>query len=157
VGAGVFSTSRQVGFTLGLAVLVAVFLGALHTRLANAQTQATAAVQQSNLPDPVKQGIVQAIAAAVSAASSQGAASGEQQKFDLYDSVKQMAGPDVADANRSTLDRLSQQLQAIFAQAAAGSFDRSFLVAGFLLWLAAVPAYFVQRPRDSAPTSHTSS
>ena len=157
VGAGVFSTSRQVGFTLGLAVLVAVFLGALHPRLSNAEKQATQVVQQTNLPDPVKQGIIQGVDSAVSSASSSAVASGEQQKFDLYDSVKQMAGPDVANANRSTLDQLSQKLQAIFAQAAAGSFDRSFLVAGVLLWLATIPAYFVQRPRRPARSPRTSS
>jgi EmrB/QacA subfamily drug resistance transporter len=148
VGAGVFNTSRQVGFTLGLAILVAVFLGALHPRLADAQTQATAAVQESDLPAPVKQGIVQGIASAVSSSMSEGAATGVQQKFDLYATVKQMAGVDVADANRVTLDQLSLRLQAIFAGAAASSFDRAFLVAAIILWAGAIPGYLVGRPAD---------
>lgn len=145
VGAGVFNTSRQIGFTLGLAVLVAVFLGALHPRLSNAQTQATQLVQQSNLPDPVKQGIIQGISHAVSSSSAEAAQSGEQQKFDLYGNVAQTAGQQVADANRQTLDRLSQQLQQIFAQAAATSFDRAFLVGALIVWLSAATAVLIRR------------
>jgi MFS family permease len=145
VGAGVFNTSRQIGFTLGLAVLVAVFLGALHPRLSDAQTQATALVQQSNLPDTVKQGIIQGISNAVSSSSAEAAQSGEQQKFDLYNAVAQTAGQQVADANRDTLDQLSRQLQTIFAQAAASSFDRAFLVGAFVVWASAVAAFFIRR------------
>jgi hypothetical protein len=97
-------------------------------RLSNAQSEATNLVQQTDLPDPVKQGIIQGIDNAVSSSSAEAAQSGEQQKFDLYDSVMQMAGQQVADANRATLDQLSQELQVVFAQAAASSLDRSFLV-----------------------------
>jgi hypothetical protein len=147
LGAGVFNTSRQIGFTLGLAILVAVFLGALHPRLADAQNQATAFVQQSDLPDSLKQGIIQGIATNVSSSSSEAAVSGEQQKFDLYDLVKQTGGPQVADANRSTLDQLSQQLQTVFAGAAASAFDRIFFVAALVLWVGALPALFIQRAR----------
>ena len=145
VGAGVFNTSRQIGFTLGLAVLVAVFLGALSPRLDNAQTRSTQLVQQSNLPDPVKQGIIQGISHAVSSSSAEAAQSGEQQKFDLYGSVVQTAGQQVADANRQTLDQLSRQLQQIFAQAAATSFDRAFLVGALIVWLSAATAFLIRR------------
>jgi EmrB/QacA subfamily drug resistance transporter len=156
VGAGVFNTSRQIGFTLGLAVLVAVFLGALHPRLDNAQAEATVLVQQSDLPAAVKQGVIQGIDNVVSSGSSQAAQLGEQQKFDLYDNVSQMAGQGAADTNRATLDRLTRQLQTIFAQAAASSFDRAFLVAAFVVWAAGVAALFIARAPDAraeAPAS----
>jgi EmrB/QacA subfamily drug resistance transporter len=153
VGAGIFNTARQIGFTLGLAVLVAVFVGALHPRLADASVEADALVQQSDLPAPVQQGIIQGIASATSAKVGQGAISGERQTFDLYDLVKQAAGAAVADANKGTLDRLSGELQAVFAQAAADAFDRAFLVAAIILWLSAIPAYFVKRAPDTVPTS----
>ncbi len=146
VGAGVFNASRQIGFTVGLAVLVAVFLGALHPRLSNAQTQATTIVQQSNLPDPVKQGIIQGINNAVSSNSAEAAQGGEQQEFDLYSMVAQAAGQQVADANKATLDELSQQLQRIFAVAAAHSFDRAFLVGWLIVWLAAGTALLMPSP-----------
>ncbi|MGD0116313.1 MAG: MFS transporter [Dehalococcoidia bacterium] len=146
VGAGVFNTSRQIGFTVGLAVLVAVFLGALHPRLSNAQTQATTIVQQSNLPDPVKQGIIQGINNAVSSNSAEAAQGGEQQKFDLYSMVAQAAGQQVADTNKASLDQLSQQLQRIFAVAAAHSFDRAFLVGWLIVWLAAGTALLMPSP-----------
>jgi EmrB/QacA subfamily drug resistance transporter len=149
VGAGVFNTARQVGFTLGLAVLVAVFVGTLHPRLADASIEANTLVQQSDLPAPVQQGIIQGIASATSAKVGQGAISGEQQKFDLYDSVEQAAGATVADANRATLDRLSRELKTVFAQAAADAFDRAFLVAAIILWFGVIPAYFVKRAPDT--------
>ncbi len=157
VGSGIFNTSRQIGFTIGLAVLVAVFLGALHPRLSNAETQANNMVQQSDLPDPIKQGIIQGVDNAVASAPSSAAASGEQQKFDLYDNVKQMAGQQAADANRSTLDRLSNQLQRLFAGAADSAFDRVFIVAAFILWAGVIPAFFVQRPREPGRPKEESS
>jgi hypothetical protein len=151
VGAGVFNTSRQIGFTLGLAVLVAVFLGALHPRLSNAQAQATTLVQQSDLPQPVKQGIIQGIDNAVSSSSAEAAQAGEQQKFDLYSMVARTAGQQVADANKATLDQLQQQLQRIFAVAAAHSFDRAFLVGWLIVWLGAVTALLIpSRPPAAA-------
>jgi EmrB/QacA subfamily drug resistance transporter len=144
VGSGVFNTSQQIGFSVGLAVLVAIFLGALHPRLANAQVQADNAVQQSALPASLKQEIIRGIDEVVTSATSSAAASGQQQKFDLYNAVKQISGPQVADANRSTLDQLSQQLQNLFAGAAANSFDRTFLVAALILCVALIPAFFVR-------------
>ncbi len=149
VGSGVFNTSRQIGVTLGLAVLVAIFLGALHPRLANAETQANAAVQQSNLPSSVKQGIIQAVDTVVASAKSSAAATGEQQKFDLYSSVAQTAGQQVADANRQTLDQLSQKLTHLFAAATASGFDRTFIVAAIILWCGLVPAFFVRTKREA--------
>jgi EmrB/QacA subfamily drug resistance transporter len=145
VGSGVFNTSRQIGFTLGLAVLVAIFLGALHPRLAHAETEANQAVQQSNLPSQLKQAIVQGVDNAVQSASSSAVAEGQQQKFDLYSTVAQMAGPQVADANRQTLDQLSKELQSLFAGAADSSFDRTFIIAAIILWTGAIPALFIGR------------
>jgi EmrB/QacA subfamily drug resistance transporter len=152
VGAGVFNTARQIGFTIGLAVLVAVFVGALHPRLADAQSEANTLVQQSDLPVPVQQGVTQGIASAISSVNP-GAISGEQQSFDLYEAVRQSGGAAVADANRATLDRLSGELKALFAQAAADAFDRAFLVAAIILWSGVIPAYFVKRAPDTVLAS----
>jgi EmrB/QacA subfamily drug resistance transporter len=145
VGAGFFNTARQIGFTLGLAILVAVFVGALPSRLAEAQADAATVIEQSDLPGPAKEGIIQGILSAPVDEAGQAARSGRAQEFDLYDRVRETAGADIADSLRPTLDSLSQELQSIFAKATAGAFSRSFLVAAIILWVGLIPALLVPR------------
>ncbi len=151
VGAGVFNTARQIGFTLGLAVLVAVFVGALPSRLAEAQEQAAVLIEQSGLPEPAKQGIVEGMLSVPADEAGEAARSGRAQEFDLYDRMKQTAGPDIADALRPTLDALSQDLKSIFAESIAGAFGRSFLVAAIILWTGVLPALLVPQAAPAAP------
>jgi len=145
VGAGVFNTARQVGFTLGLAVLVAVFVGTLPSRVATAQEQAATVVEQSDLPAPAKQGIIEGMLSAPVEQAGQAARSGTRQTFDLYDRLRQTAGPELADRFQPTLDELSQELQTVFARNIAGAFSRAFLVGAIILWMGAFPALLVTR------------
>jgi len=145
VGAGVFNTARQVGFTLGLAILVAVFIAALPSRITVAQEQAATLVDQSDLPAAVKQGIIEGIASTRAKDLEEAARSGTKPTFDLYDQVKQAAGPELADSLRPTLDGLSQELQAVFARSTAKAFDRAFLVAAIFVWLGVLPALLLTR------------
>ncbi len=151
VGAGVFNTARQIGFTLGLAVLVAVFVGALPSRISEAQEEATTLIERSELPEPVKQGIIEGMLSVSVEEAGQTARSGTSQTIDLYERVKEMAGPDVADGMRPTLDELSQELQAVFARSTAGAFNRSFLVGAIILWVSVLPALLVTRPPAAGP------
>jgi MFS family permease len=151
VGAGVFNTARQVGFTLGLAILVAVFVGALPSRITAAQQEAASLVERSDLPAPVKQGIVEGILSAPPEEMEQAARSGTKPSFDLYDRVKQTAGPELADRLRPTLDELSQALQAVFARSTASAFDRSFLVAAIFVWVAVLPVLLLRRVAAAGP------
>ncbi len=151
VGAGVFNTARQVGFTVGLAILVAVFVGALPSRLAEAQADAVTLIEQSNLPEQAKQGIVQGILSAPTDAASEAARSGRAQKFDLYDRLKETAGADIADSLRPTLDPLSEDLRLVFAKATASAFSRSFLVAAIILWTGLLPGLLVPRRMAAGP------
>jgi hypothetical protein len=151
VGAGVFNTARQVGFTVGLAVLVAVFVGALPSRLADAQEQAAALVEQSTLPVPAKQGIIEGLLSAPAQEAGEGARSGTRQTFDLHDRLSQAAGPELADRLRPTLDELSRDLQAVFAEKTAGAFGRSFLVGAIILWVSVFPALLVRRGAAPGP------
>jgi EmrB/QacA subfamily drug resistance transporter len=145
VGAGVFNTARQVGFTLGLAILVAVFVGALPARMAEAQEQAATLVEQSELPAPVKQGIIEGMRSAPSEEMEQAVRSGTKPTFDLYEQVKQTVGPELADPLRPTLDELSRELQAVFAERTASAYDRSFLVGAIFVWAGVVPALLLGR------------
>jgi EmrB/QacA subfamily drug resistance transporter len=151
VAAGVFNTARQVGFTLGLAILVAVFVGVLPSRIAAAQGQAVALVERSDLPASVKQGITQGIVSVQAGQVKKAAQSGERPTFDLYDQVKQAAGAEVADPLRPTLDELSLELQAIFAGSTASGFDRSFLVGAIFVWAGVVPALLLGRGPTGGP------
>jgi hypothetical protein len=145
VGAGVFNTARQIGFTLGLAVLVAVFVGVLPSRVVTAQEEAATLVGQSDLPAPAKEGIIEGMLSAPAEQAGQAARSGERQTFDLYERLRETAGPELADRLRPTLDELSQELQGVFARNVAGAFGRSFLVGAIILWLGVLPALFVTR------------
>jgi len=151
VGAGVFNTARQVGFTLGLAILVAVFVGALPSRVAAAQEQAAALVERSDLPAPAKQGIIEGMLSAPPEDVEQAARSGTKPTLDLYDRVKQTAGPELADPLRPTLDELSQELQAVFAGSTADAFGRSFLVAAIFVWVGVLPALLLRRAAAAGP------
>jgi len=151
VGAGVFNTARQVGFTLGLAILVAVFIAALPARVTAAQEQAATLVEQSDLPALVKQGIIEGIESTRAEDLEEAARSGTKPTIDLYDQVKQAAGPELADSLRPTLDGLSQEMQAIFARSTAKAFDRAFLVAAIFVWVGVLPALLVGRSTTAGP------
>jgi len=145
VGAGVFNTARQVGFTLGLAILVAVFVGVLPSRLAEGQEAAAITVERSELPEPVKQGIIEGIVSGPRDEVEEEARSGTKPTVDLYDQVKQNAGPEVADPLRSTLDGLSDEVQSVFAKSTAKAYGRSFLVGAIFVWLGVLPALLLGR------------
>jgi EmrB/QacA subfamily drug resistance transporter len=151
VGAGVFNTARQVGFTLGLAILVAVFIAALPARVTAAQEQAATLIEQSDLPALVKQGIIEGIESTRAEDLEEAARSGTKPTIDLYDQVKQAAGPELADSLRPTLDGLSQEMQAIFARSTAKAFDRAFLVAAIFVWVGVLPALLVGRSTTAGP------
>jgi EmrB/QacA subfamily drug resistance transporter len=154
VGAGVFNTARQVGFTLGLAILVAVFVGALPARMAEAQEQAAILVEQSELPAPVKEGIIEGMRSAPSEEMEQAVRSGTKPTFDLYEQVKQTVGPELADPLRPTLDELSGELQAVFAERTASAYDRSFLVGAIFVWAGVVPALLLGRAPAGGRREH---
>jgi EmrB/QacA subfamily drug resistance transporter len=50
LGSGIVNMSRQLGFALGIAVLVAVFTGVVNDRVPDARTQAAAVVRKAGLP-----------------------------------------------------------------------------------------------------------
>jgi EmrB/QacA subfamily drug resistance transporter len=145
VGAGVFNTARQVGFTLGLAILVAIFVGVLPSRLTDAQAEAATLIERSDLPAPAKQPIIQGILSARGEEMEQMARSGERPTIDLYERAREIVGPEVADPLRSTLDELSQELQSVFAGKTASAFGRSFLVAAIFVWAGVLPVLLLRR------------
>ncbi len=151
VGAGVFNTARQVGFTLGVAILVAVFVGALPARVSAAQEQAATLVERSNLPAPAKQGIIEAILSTSTEEMEEAARSGTKPTVDLYARVKEAVGAELADPLRPTLDELSQELQTIFARSTGRAFARSFLAGAIFVWVGIIPALLLGRGAAARP------
>ncbi len=151
VGAGVFNTARQVGFTLGLAILVAVFVAALPSRIAAAQEEAVTLVEQSNLPAPAKDGIIEGLRSAPAEGMEEAVRSGTKPTVDLYAQVKETVGAELADPLKPTLDELSQQIQAIFAKKTASAFGRSFVVAAIFVWAGLLGALLLRRAPVAGP------
>jgi len=145
VGAGVFNTARQVGFTLGVAILVAVFVGALPGHVSAAQEEAAALVERSDLPAPAKQGIIEGILGASTEEMEEAARSGEKPAIDLYEQVKEAVGAELAEPLRPKLDELSGELQTIFARSTGRAFGRSFLVGAIFVWAGILPALLLGR------------
>ena len=151
VGAGVFNTARQVGFTVGLAILVAVFLGALPSRLSEAQNEAVTVVEQSDLPGPAKEAIAQGILSSPAGQAGVGVRSGTAPEFDLYGQLKRTGQTELAESLRPSLDALSEELRSVFARNTAGAFSRAFLVAAIILWSGLLPAFLV--PQETSAGS----
>jgi EmrB/QacA subfamily drug resistance transporter len=157
VGAGVFNTARQVGFTLGLAILVAVFVGVLPSRLAEGQAEAATIVERSELPAPVKQGIVEGITSGSQGDVGEEVQSGTQPTVDLYSQVKRSAGPQIAEPLRSTLDELSGEVQSVLAKSTAKAYGRSFLVGAIFVWVGVLPALLLRRTARRSPEGEAAS
>jgi EmrB/QacA subfamily drug resistance transporter len=157
VGAGVFNTARQVGFTLGLAILVAVFVGVLPSRLAEGQAEAAAIVERSELPAAVKQGIIEGITSGSQGNVGEEVQSGTQPTIDLYSQVKKSAGPLVAEPLRPTLDELSGEVQSVLAKSTAKAYGRSFLVGAIFVWVGVLPALLLRRVARRPPEGEAAS
>jgi hypothetical protein len=130
---------------------VAVFVGALPGRVSAAQEEAAALVEQSDLPAPAKQGIIEGVLSASTEEMEEAARSGEKPTIDLYDRVKEAVGAEVADSLRPTLDELSEELQTIFARSTGRAFGRSFLVGAIFVWMGLLPALLLGRGPGGEP------
>jgi EmrB/QacA subfamily drug resistance transporter len=151
VGAGVFNTARQVGFTLGLAILVALFVGVLPSRVAEGQEEAVNIIERSELPAPVKQEIMEEIVSGPGEKVEEEARSGIKPTVDLYLLVRRDARSEVVDPLRSTLDGLSEELQSVFAKSIAKAYGRSFLAGAIFVWVGVLFALLLRRRVAAGP------
>ena len=144
VGAGSLNTLRQVGFTLGVAVLVAIFS---HTVATNAQTATTEALAyvnaQSQIPPAVRDKIAADIEknATAAAASGGGAAASQLGKNPLSPSSNTPAGSPEAEAEK----QLGEHIGAIYRTNISKSFRWPLYAAAMAALLAIVPALMTGR------------
>ena len=144
VGSGSLNTLRQIGFTLGVAVLVAIFA---HTVAINAQTATNQAVAyvnaQQQIPAAAKPLVVAKIrtAAAKVAASGGGDAATAMQQDPLQGLPQAPAGS----AQAAGEQRMIADVRAIYRDDIAKSFTWPFYAAALAALLAIVPGLLTGR------------
>jgi len=148
VASGVFNTFRQIGFALGVAILISVFTGQITDKVVTARTNAINAVQASQpLPAQVKSNIVTGLQN--SASQAQGSGEGTSSSSTSYDLTKlvPLANIPNGEALRPELVRLNGVIAGEFKAAAVNSFDFTWLIAGLVAVVGIVPALFTRAPQ----------
>ena len=144
VGAGALNTLRQVGFTLGIAVLVAIFSHTVATNARTATAEAVAYVNaQSQIPSAVRAKITADIEknATAAAASGGGAAASQLGTNPLSPSSNAPAGSPEAEAEKL----LGEHIGSIYRTNIGKSFRWPFYAAALAALLAIFPALLTGR------------
>ena len=142
VGSGALNTLRQVGFSVGLAIVVALFSGTIADNVVNASKEATKVVQADpTLPEPAKKAITAGLAATAAAAK---AGEGNPRLTSQDPLVGTPAAPP-GSPEAAQQAALKTEIATIFRDNVAKSFTWPFWAAAIAALLAAVPALFVGR------------
>jgi EmrB/QacA subfamily drug resistance transporter len=141
VGSGTFNTFRQLGFVLGVAVLISMFNSRLEDHLALARAEAVAVVQaETSLPITVRA----LIAAGVQRYDPQ-AGSGPANLAELADRIPN------GQALKPALAVLTARLTGIFERQALEAFRVTWFASAFIALLGLIPALLAQATRQRAP------
>lgn len=133
VGSGIFNTFRQIGFALGVAILIAVFTNQITVNIDQARQNSIQMVSQDNkLPAQLRDGIVDGLK---KSASNNNAVSGEaassssnQNSFDLTKLADQIPGP-MGQALKPELKSLNDRIAHEFKSGAIDTFRTTWLIA----------------------------
>jgi EmrB/QacA subfamily drug resistance transporter len=142
-GSSVFNWSRQMGFVIGVAVLVAVFTQAMTSEIETAASDAKAVVAaQSALPPQTQTAIGSGIDQMVAEASE----SGQVPDMSQLQQKLSSAAPDSA-AGTTLMAHLVSKLKELFSDARMRAFDWPFTVAALVALCGAVPGFVLGRKR----------
>lgn len=143
IGSGSLNTLRQVGFTLGVAVLVAIFSHTVAVNARQATRQAVAYVQaQPLLPIQAKSELVRTLEKNAAAAAEAGGARAAQLRKNVLGNAPQAPpGSPQAQGER----RLADHIGVIYRMNIARSFRWPFYAAALAALLAVVPASLTGR------------
>ncbi len=146
VGSGIFNTFRQIGFVLGVAILISVFTGQLQSNLGQARTHAMALVQaDTKIPPQMRS----SIAFHLNDARSTGSSSSNVDVSSLADTLPPTVPARVRESVRSELRALGASIGYEFKTQLVDSFKTTwaiaalFAIAGFF---SAFFTYVARRP-----------
>lgn len=150
VGSGTFNTARQIGFALGVAVLISIFIGQVKDNIPVAVTNSIAIVNQdAQLPPQVKAGIVAGLQQA--AAQSSNSNSRSNATFDLTKLADQLPN---GQALKPELAKLNSQISDQFTNATVKSFTFTWLVSAIVAFIGLISAFFIRPPSKAASSAH---
>ncbi|GCE45622.1 EmrB/QacA subfamily drug resistance transporter [Thermosporothrix hazakensis] len=156
VGSGIFNTFRQIGFSLGVAVLISLFTGQIQANMQQASTNAVSIVQaDTKLPQPMRDGIVQGLKSAKTNSSNyrEGASGGNSSnQFDLTKLADQLP-PQVPEqqrnAIRTELKDINSQIQHEFKAQMTHAFTATWWAAAVASLLSFLGAFLARAPKRS--------
>ena len=132
VGSGVFNTFRQIGFVLGVAILISLFVGQVQTNVQKATTNSIQIVQNNtSIPSQFHQHIIKGLQSAGSNANSNQI---KPQSVDLTQ-FAQFAPPQFREQARASLKVLGDQIAAEFKNAVLSAFTATWIAAGLFALL----------------------
>ena len=137
LGSGVLNTARQLGFLLGVAVLVAVFAHTMQTAVGRAADQAKAMTDASTaIPADLKP----EVAAAIDSARSIDVSLGMSEIRKVAHPIALLIEPRVGPLEGVALLGLKGDLEKVFMDEAAGAFRWPLLTAAIAALLALIPS-----------------
>lgn len=147
VGSGVFNTFRQVGFVLGIAILISLFTGNIQTNIAQARSNAVQVVQSdTKVPTQLRNGIVLGLQS--SAANNSNGQNATTRSVDLTPFAD---NPNIPVAERAALKAelksLGDRIAAQFKRGVVDTFTLTWLVSACVAVLGFLSAFFTFAPR----------
>lgn len=146
VASGAINTARQLGFVLGVAVLVAVFSHTMTTALQGAKAQAATLVDRAGVPAETK--------AQVLATVEKGAAGGGPGAIGSGEASAQAPVAGVSPEQAAALRPLVGKIQAVYKQQISDAFRLPFLVAAGAALLILIPASLTGRRLGAHTGAH---
>src|SRR5215471_11146521 len=138
VGSGVFNTFRQIGFVLGVAILISLFVGQIKTNIQQATTNSIQIVQNNtSIPSQFHQPIIKGLQSAGSNANSSQI---KPQSVDLTQFAN-FAPPAFREQVRASLKALGDQIAAEFKNGVINAFTATWIAAGVFALLGFVLAF----------------
>jgi len=143
VGSGVFNTFRQIGFVLGVAILISLFVGQVKTNVQQATTNSIQIVQNNTtIPAQFHQPIIKGLESSGSNVSSSQI---KPQSVDLTQ-FAQFAPPAFREQAKASLKALSNQIVAEFKNAVISAFTATWIAAAMFALLGLLGAFFTRMP-----------
>src|SRR6266704_2715113 len=147
VGSGVFNTFRQIGFVLGVAILISLFVGQVKTNVQQATTNSIQIVRNNTtIPAQFHQPIIKGLESSGSNANSSQI---KPQSVDLTQ-FAQFAPPAFREQAKASLKALGDQIAAEFKNAVISAFTATWIAAGMFALLGLLGAFFTRMPSNKA-------